>query len=261
MKVVILAGGFGSRLSEETGLRPKPMVEIGGMPILWHIMKIYSSYGFHDFIVCAGYMQSFIKEWFSNYFLYTSDVTFDFTSGENKIVVNNTQTESWCVTVVDTGLHTQTGGRVKRIREYVGNEPFMLTYGDGVGDVDMDALLTFHKAHNKLATISVYNYEQHKGIVEVSEDGYVEKFREKSQQDTELINIGYMVLEPEVFDYIDGDTISFEKEPMERLVDDRQLAAYTHQGFWQCMDTVREKQQLEKYWESGAAPWAVWRKK
>lgn len=259
MKVVILAGGFGTRLSEETGLRPKPMIEIGGMPILWHIMKIYSHYGFHDFIVCAGYRQAFIKEWFANYFLHTSDITFDFTKGQNDIVVHSKHTEPWRVTVVDTGLDTQTGGRIKRVQKYIGNEPFLLTYGDGVGNVDLNALTAFHRSQDRLGTISVYNYEQHKGVVEVGGDGYVDAFREKSEMDGELINIGFMVLEPEVFQYIEGDEISFEKEPMERLVRERQLAAYVHHGFWQCMDTAREKQQLEKYWASGKAPWAVWR--
>ena len=257
MKVVILAGGFGTRLSEETGLRPKPMVEIGGMPILWHIMKIYSSYGFNDFIICAGYMQSFIKQWFSNYFLHTSDITFDF-SQDNKMIIHNRHTEPWKVTVVDTGLNTQTGGRIKRIQNYIGDDPFMLTYGDGVGNIDLSALFEYHRSHGKIGTVSVYNFGQHKGVVEVGQDGSIEAFREKSDLDGDLINIGFMVFEPKVFDYIDGDSDIFEKGPMVKLMDDGQLMGYMHRGFWQCMDTVREKQQLEKMWETDTAQWKVW---
>lgn len=258
MKVVILAGGFGTRISEESAFKPKPMIEIGGMPILWHIMKEYSYYGINEFVICAGYKQHVIKEWFADYFLHTSDITFDFTNG-NEIIVHNKHAEPWKVTVVDTGLHTQTGGRVKRIRDYVGGETFMLTYGDAVGDVNIQELLDFHKSHGKIGTVSVYNFGQNKGVLEIGANGMVDAFREKSDLDGDLINIGFFVFEPVLFDYIDGDTTVFEKEPLNGLVSEGQLAAYTHKGFWQCMDTLREKQQLEKLWESGNAPWKLWK--
>lgn len=258
MKAVILAGGFGTRISEESQFKPKPMIEIGGMPILWHIMKIYSCYGINDFIICAGYKQHLIKEWFSDYFLYRSDVTFDFTEG-NKIVVHNQSLEPWRVTIVDTGLNTMTGGRVKRVQEYIGNETFMLTYGDAVGDINIQALLEFHRRNGKIGTMSVYNFGQNKGVVDIAEDGMVNEFREKSDFDGDLINIGFMVFEPELFQYISGDEIIFEKEPMEALVKRRQLISYVHRGFWQCMDTKREKDRLEKLWESGQAPWKLWK--
>ena len=257
MKVVILAGGFGTRISEESQFKPKPMIEIGGMPILWHIMKEYSHYGFNEFIICAGYRQHVIKEWFADYFLHTSDITFDFTNG-NEMIVHNKHSEPWKVTVVDTGLNTQTGGRVKRIQEYVGNETFMLTYGDAVGDVNIDELLKTHKASGKLGTISVYNFGQNKGVLELSSDGSVEAFREKSDLDGDLINIGYMVFEPQLFDYIPSDSTVFEKEPMDALVKIGQLGSYIHKGFWQCMDTLREKQKLEQLWNNGTAPWKLW---
>lgn len=258
MKLVILAGGFGTRISEEAQYKPKPMLEIGGMPILWHIMKIYSHYGVNEFIICAGYKQHVIKEWFADYFLHTSDVTFDYTKGNNEMIVHNKHAEPWKVTVVDTGLNTMTGGRIKRIREYVGNETFMLTYGDAVGDVDIAALLASHREKKKIGTISMYNFAQSKGVVETSEDGMVEAFREKSDFDGDLINIGFMIFEPAVFDYIEGDTTIFEREPLERLVHEKQLAGYLHKGYWQCMDTLREKQQIEKLWETGRAPWKIW---
>lgn len=257
MKVVILAGGFGTRISEESQFKPKPMIDIGGMPILWHIMKGYAAYGFNEFIICAGYKQHVIKEWFSNYFLHTSDITFDFTDG-NQVVVHNRHAEPWKVTVVDTGLSTQTGGRVKRIRDYVGDEAFMLTYGDAVGDIDISALLDYHKSHGKTGTVSVYNFGQSKGVLEIK-DGEVKAFREKSDLDGDLINIGFMVFEPEFFDCISGDDTILEKSPMEALLKDGQLMAYTHRGFWQCMDTLREKEKLEKLWSSGNAPWKTWR--
>lgn len=257
MKVVILAGGFGTRISEESHLKPKPMIDIGERPILWHIMKGYSSQGFNEFIICAGYKQHVIKEWFADYFLHTSDVTFDFTS-ENSMVIHNKRTEPWKVTIVDTGLNTMTGGRIKRIKDYIGDEPFMLTYGDAVGDVNVQELLKYHKSHGKIGTVSVYNFGQNKGVLELANDGMVKAFREKSDLDGDLINIGFMVMEPAIFDYIDGDSISFEKEPMNRLVADNQLMSYTHKGYWQCMDTLREKQQLEKLWNSGKAPWKIW---
>ena len=258
MKVVILAGGFGTRISEESQFKPKPMIEIGGIPILVHIMRTYSAYGFNEFIICAGYKQHMIKEYFADYFLHTSDVTFDFSNGKNDMTIHHSHAEPWKVTVVDTGLNTMTGGRVKRIREYVGNEPFMLTYGDAVGDVNIAELVEYHKKQGKLGTVSVYNFGQNKGVLEVNEDGSVAAFREKSDFDGDLINIGFMVFQPELFDYIEGDSTVFEQGPMTSLVKMNQLSAYTHKGFWQCMDTVREKEKLEKLWAAGNAPWKVW---
>ncbi|WP_418554572.1 glucose-1-phosphate cytidylyltransferase [Longibaculum muris] len=257
MKTVLLAGGFGTRISEESHLKPKPMIEIGNMPILWHIMKTYSYYGFNEFIICAGYKQEYIKKWFGDYFLHTSDITFDFTNN-NEMIVHNKHAEPWKVTVVDTGLNTQTGGRVRHIKDYVGDETFMLTYGDAVGDVNIRELVEYHKSHGKLGTVSVYNFGQNKGVLEINSDGSVGAFREKSDLDGDLINIGFMVFEPELFDYISGDTIIFEQEPMNALVQQNQLMSYLHKGYWQCMDTLREKQQLEKLWNSGEAPWKVW---
>lgn len=257
MKVVILAGGFGTRISEESAFKPKPMLEIGGMPILWHIMKTYSHYGFNEFIICAGYKQHVIKEWFADYFLHTSDITFDFTNG-NKMIIHNKHTEAWKVTVVDTGLNTMTGGRVKRIRDYVGDETFMLTYGDAVGNVNVTELLDVHKAHGKLGTMSVYNFGQNKGVVEVKADGSITAFREKADLDGDLINIGFMVFEPAIFDLIEGDETVFEKQPLAMLVEQKQLTAYVHKGYWQCMDTLREKQKLEQLWNTNQAPWKIW---
>lgn len=257
MKVVLLAGGLGTRISEESQFRPKPMIEIGGMPILWHIMKLYSYYGFCDFVVCAGYKQHMIKEWFNNYFLYTSDVTFDFT-GEEKIILHEQHSEPWRVTVVDTGLNTMTGGRIKRIQKYVGNEPFMLTYGDGVCDVNVRKLVEFHRNHGKLATLTAVKLQQSKGVLDIGGDNAVRAFREKSARDSAPINAGFMVLEPQVFDYIEGDSCVFEQDPLTRLASEGQLMSYQHTGFWQCMDTEREKKELEKLWENGNAPWKVW---
>lgn len=257
MKVVILAGGFGTRITEESHLKPKPMLEIGEKPILWHIMKGYSHYGYNEFIICAGYKQHVIKEWFADYFLHTSDVTFDFTSG-NEMIVHHKKIEPWKVTIVDTGLNTMTGGRVKRIKEYVGNETFMLTYGDAVSNININELVAYHKQHGQAATISVYNFGQTKGIVEVNADGSVGTFREKADSDGDLINVGFMVLDPVVFDYIEGDQTVLEKEPLNRLVADGQVNAYIHRGYWQCMDTLREKKKLEQQLESGKAPWKVW---
>ena len=257
MKVVLLAGGFGTRFSEESEYKPKPMIEIGGMPIIWHIMKEYSHYGHNDFIICAGYKQHMIKEWFGDYFFHTSDITFDFTEG-NKVIIHNQHSEPWKVTVVDTGLHTMTGGRIKRIQKYVGDEAFMLTYGDGVCDVDMDKLLEFHKSHGKIATLTSVKIQQQKGILDIGGDNAVRSFREKSINDSMPVNAGYMVLEPAVFDYIDGDDSIFEKEPIEQLAKEGELMSYNHEGFWQCMDTKREKDILEKMWNSGTAPWKMW---
>lgn len=258
MKVVLLAGGFGTRISEESHFKPKPMVNLGGMPILWHIMKLYSHYGYNEFIICAGYKQHVIKEYFADYFLHTSDITYDFTNGTNEMTVHRNTSESWKVTVVDTGLNTMTGGRVKRVKEYVGDEPFILTYGDGVSNLNIDKLVEFHKSHSKLVTMSAYNAGQRFGVLDIDVDGHIREFREKTQGDGSLINIGFMVCQPEFIDYIEGDDTVLEKAPLENVARDGQLMAYKHTGFWQCMDTVREKEQLEKLWASGQAPWKVW---
>lgn len=258
MKVVILAGGFGTRISDESQFKPKPMVELGGKPILWHIMKLYSFYGFNDFIICAGYKQHVIKEYFADYFLHTSDITFDFTNGKNEMIVHHNNAERWKVTVVDTGLYTMTGGRVKRIKEYIGDEPFMLTYGDGVSDLNISSLLEFHQSHGKMVTISAYNVGQRFGVLDMDENGNINEFREKIKGDGNMINIGYMVCNPEFIDYIEGDTTVLEKKPLENAARNHQLVAYKHEGFWQCMDTAREKQQLEQMLETGNAPWMVW---
>lgn len=258
MKVVILAGGFGTRISEESHLKPKPMLGIGDRPILWHIMKEYSKYGFNDFIICLGYKAYVIKEYFADYYLHTSDVTFDIAN--NKMTVHNNYAEPWTVTLVDTGLHTMTGGRIKRIQKYVGNEPFMLTYGDGVSDVDISKLVEFHNSHDKIATMTAINAGQRFGVLVTDDNNNIKAFREKNMQtDGNWINGGYMVLNPEVFDYIrDDDSVVFEKEPLENLAKDGQLMAYKHDGFWKCMDTLRDKNQLEEMWNSGNAPWKVW---
>lgn len=256
MKVVILAGGFGTRISEESQFKPKPMVEIGGQPILWHIMKEYSYYGYNDFIICAGYKQHVIKEWFRNYFLYNSDITFDLTE-EYKMVVHDKHAEPWKVTVVDTGLNTMTGGRIKRIQKYIGNERFFLTYGDGVCDVNMNDVLAYHEKMGKIATTTSVKLAQNKGVMDIS-NGMVTSFREKSDNDSARINGGYMVLEPEIFNYLIDDTTVFEREPMEKLAEEGQLAAYLYDGFWQCMDTKREKEELENLIVSGNAPWIKW---
>lgn len=257
MKVVLLAGGLGTRISEESQYKPKPMLEIGGMPILWHIMKHYSAYGYNEFIVCAGYKQHIIKEWFADYFLHTSDITFDFTEG-NRMIVHNQHCEPWKVTVVDTGINTMTGGRVKRIQRYVGDESFMLTYGDGVCDVDIAKLVEFHKSHGKLATLTSIIQEQQKGVLDIAWDNSVRAFREKSLSDGAPINAGYMVFSPKVFDYIQGDQTVLEREPLQKLAEKGELMSYSHAGFWQCMDTKREKDMLETLWENGKAPWKVW---
>ena len=257
MKVVILAGGFGTRISEESYLKPKPMIEIGERPILWHIMKGYSHYGFHDFIICCGYKQHMIKEYFADYFLHNSDITFDF-SDNNKMIVHNNVAEPWRVTLVDTGLNTMTGGRVKRIQNYVGNEPFMLTYGDGVSNVPIDQLVAYHKSHGKIATMTAVSVGQRFGVLSLKEDNTITSFREKSTDDSSKINAGFMVLEPEIFDYIEGDSTVFEKEPLEAVAKKGELKAFIHNGFWQCMDTQREKEKLEEFWQSGNAPWKVW---
>lgn len=258
MKVVLLAGGFGSRISEESIYKPKPMIEIGGMPILWHIMKEFAYYGHTEFIICAGYKQEYIKEWFANYFLYNSDVSFDFRNGQNEMTIHESHLEPWKVTVVDTGYNTMTGGRIKRVQKYIGNEPFFMTYGDGVCDVDINKLLDFHKTHGKKATLTAVKMKQEKGVLEITKDMAVRSFREKNASDSAPINAGYMVLEPSVFDYIDGDSQPFEREPLERLAKEGELMSYIHEGFWQCMDNIREKNLLEKLLENGTAPWKKW---
>ncbi len=257
MKVVILAGGFGTRISEESHLRPKPMIEIGGMPIMWHIMKIYSSFGYNDFIICCGYKQQVIKEFFNDYYLHGSDLTFDF-SKENSMKIHTNCSEPWRVTVVDTGLDTMTGGRVKRIQKYVGDEPFMLTYGDGVSDVNLKELESFHRSHGKIGTLTAINAGQRFGVLGMGDSGLVTAFREKRDSDGSLINGGFMMFNPDFFDYLEDDSTVLEQEPMERLASDGQLMAFRHEGFWQCMDTQRDKERLESLWESGKAPWRLW---
>ena len=255
MKVVILAGGFGTRISEESYLRPKPMIEIGGQPILWHIMKLYSYYGFNDFIICLGYKGYMIKEYFADYFLHTSDVTFDLAKNEMKVHKNSA--EPWKVTLIDTGLNTMTGGRIKRIQPYVGNEPFMMTYGDGVSNINISNLLDFHRKHGKIGTLTAVQPDGRFGVLDLN-GNRVNNFREKNKEDMGLINAGYMVFQPEIFDYLIDDNTVFENEPLEKLAAQGELLAYRHYGFWQCMDTQRDKKKLEGLWESGNALWKVW---
>lgn len=257
MKVVILSGGLGTRISEESHLKPKPMIEIGEYPILVHIMRIYACQGFNDFVVCAGYKQKVIKEYFANFDVYTNDVTFDFSN--NTVIKHNKPKFDWCVTVANTGLNTQTAGRILRVKDYLNdNEPFMLTYGDAVGDIDLNKVLESHKKSKKLATICVYNFEQNKGVIDIDKNGNVKQFREKSDLDGNLINIGFMIIEPKVLDMIKGDGDVFEKDILPKLALDGQLNAYIHNGFWQCMDTLREKQLLEKLYSSDKCPWRIW---
>ncbi|MCI5874700.1 MAG: glucose-1-phosphate cytidylyltransferase [Clostridiales bacterium] len=257
MKVVLLAGGFGTRISEESHLKPKPMIEIGGQPILWHIMKEYSAYGFNEFVICAGYKQQVIKEYFANYYLHRSDITFDFTA-ENEMVVHNNVAEPWKVSIVDTGLNTMTGGRIKRVKDYIGDETFMLTYGDGVCDINIQKLYEFHKQSGKLATMTAIQPGGRFGTLDIDADNTIERFSEKRKEDGGWINGGYMVIEPEVIDYIEGDQTVFEREPLERLAAEGQLQAYKHDGFWQCMDTLRDKTLLEELLEQNKAPWKIW---
>ena len=257
MKTVILAGGFGTRISEQSHLIPKPMIEIGERPILWHIMKYYSAFGHNDFIICCGYKQYVIKEYFADYYLHTSDVTFDFSS-ENKMTVHSNSSEPWKVTIVDTGLNTMTGGRIKRVRDYIGDETFLLTYGDGVADIDINRLINFHKEHGKTATITAVQPGGRFGMLDIRDDHQIISFKEKSKEDGGWINGGFMVLEPEVMNYISGDDSVFERQPMEKLTAEQQLMACRHDGFWQCMDTLRDKELLEKMWASGNAPWKAW---
>jgi glucose-1-phosphate cytidylyltransferase len=257
MKVVILAGGFGTRISEESHLKPKPMIEIGGRPILWHVMKIYSNFGFNDFIICLGYKGYAIKEYFAHYFLHESNVTFDFSNGNQRIVHEHTA-EPWKVTLVDTGFETMTGGRVKRIQPYVGDEPFMLTYGDGVGDVDIREVVEFHRKHGRLATMTATQPSGRFGALKLDEDGRVDSFQEKPKGDGAWINAGFFVMQPEVFNYIRDDGTVLEREPLESLAREAQLMSYKHHGFWQPMDTLRDKTLLEDLIKSGKAPWMLW---
>lgn len=256
MKVLILAGGYGTRLSEATDLKPKPMVEIGGKPILWHILKIYSHYGYNDFIILLGYKGYVIKEYFANYFLHQSDVTFDLK--QNSMHVHQNSSENWKVTLVETGLDTLTGGRIKRASDYIGNEPFMLTYGDGVANVDLSKLAEFHLQHGKLVSMTAIQPEGRFGSLDLVNNTQVRSFIEKPKGDNAWINGGFFVCQPEVLSYIEGDHTIFEREPLEKLSKDNQLQAFKHDGFWQCMDTLRDKTRLEEEWASGNAGWKVW---
>ena len=257
MKVVILAGGLGTRISEESHLKPKPMIEIGDKPILWHVMKTYSHYGFNDFVICLGYKGYVIKEFFADYYLHSSDITFDMTN--NQMVVHDNFSEPWKVTLVDTGLNTMTGGRVKRIQQYIGNESFMLTYGDGVADININKLVDFHQSHGKIATLTAVQPDGRFGVLDIDDDNNnINAFREKSKDDGGWINGGFMVFQPEIFDYIDDDSTVLEKAPLETLALKGELSAYKHKGFWQCMDTQRDKFHLEELIASDKAPWRIW---
>ena len=257
MKVLLLAGGMGTRLSEETDIRPKPMVEVGGRPILWHIMKLYSHFGHRDFVVLLGYKGYFIKEYFANYFLHQSDVTIDLTT--NKLEVHNNGSEPWRITLLDTGESTMTGGRIKRAQPYVGDHPFMLTYGDGLSNIDMAAQLEFHRAHGKTITMAAVQPDGRFGTFESQPDGTVTRFLEKPRGDGSWINGGFFICEPKVFDYIqDGDPTVFEQRPLQELAADGQMVAFNHNGFWKCMDTLRDKKELNDLWVGGAAPWKLW---
>lgn len=258
MKVVIFAGGLGTRLAEETDTRPKPMVEIGGKPILWHIMKVYSTYGFNEFIICLGYKGFLIKEYFMQYYLHNSDITIEL--GKNKLDVHYTAAESFTVTLVDTGLNTKTAGRLKKVQKYIGNEDFMLTYGDGVADIDLKQLLAFHQTHGKIATVTAVQPEARFGGMDLGPDGMVLNFKEKPRGDGKWINGGFFVLKPDVFNYLSGDMddVMWEDAPLEKLSNDQQLRAFRHQGFWKCMDAMRDKLELESLWQTNQAKWKVW---
>jgi len=256
MKVVILAGGLGTRLSEETIIKPKPMVEIGDKPILWHIMKTYSVHGFNEFVICLGYKGYVIKEYFSNYILHHSDVIVDLK--DNSIKMLNNQAEPWCVTLVDTGTNTMTGGRIKRVYDHVKDETFMLTYGDGVSDIDIKELVKFHKGHGKYCTLTAVQPSGRFGALSIIDDNLIDSFMEKPRGDGAWINGGFMVCEPQVFNYIDGDSTIWEREPLERIASDRQLAAFKHSGYWKPMDTVRDKMELDNAWREGHAEWKTW---
>jgi glucose-1-phosphate cytidylyltransferase len=258
MKVVIFAGGLGTRISEETDTRPKPMVEVGGKPILWHIMKIYSHFGFNEFIICLGYKGYVIKEYFMHYFLHNSDITIDIAN--NKVETHDSNTEAFKVTLVDTGLNTKTAGRLRQVQKYIGNEDFMLTYGDGVCDINLEELVQFHKAHNKIATVTSIQLDARFGGMDVGTDGEVLSFREKAKDESKWINGGFFVLKPEVFNYLKGDVnnMMWEDEPLESLANDNELIAYRHHGFWKCMDALRDKIELEDLWKHNQAKWKVW---
>jgi glucose-1-phosphate cytidylyltransferase len=257
VKVVILAGGFGTRISEESGVKPKPMVEIGGKPILWHIMQIYSSYGLNDFVICCGYKSHVVKEYFARYYLYSSDLTFDLAN--NDMQIQNNDAEPWRVTLVETGDKTMTGGRLKRVKDYLDNETFCLTYGDGVSNVNISDVIDFHRAQGVLATLTAAQPPGRFGAFQLHHDeNLVKSFKEKPDGDGAWVNSGFFVLEPAVMDYIEGDSITWEKQPMEALAADNQLAAYRHHGFWQPMDTLRDKHVLEDLWQAGNPPWKVW---
>jgi glucose-1-phosphate cytidylyltransferase len=258
MKVVIFAGGLGTRISEETDVRPKPMVEIGGKPIIWHIMKIYSHYGYNDFIICLGYKGYIIKEYFMNYFIHNSDVTIELKT--NKVKIHDTSSEAFTVTLVETGSDTKTAGRLKQVQKYIGDEDFMLTYGDGVCNVNVKDLVAFHKAHGKIATVTSIKMDSRFGGMDVNDQGEVTSFREKARDESKWINGGFFVLKPEVFKYLDGDmkNMMWEDRPLERLSEDKELVAYRHEGFWKCMDALRDKIELEDFWNNNDAKWKVW---
>lgn len=256
MKVVILAGGFGTRLTEESDVKPKPMVEIGGKPIIWHIMKTYSHYGFNDFVILLGYKGYIIKEYFSNYFLHQSDITFDMLN--NKMEVHENKSEPWRITLIDTGINTMTGGRIKRAQKYIGDETFMLTYGDGLADINIRSLLDFHKAHEKTMTMTAVQPGGRFGALNIQSDNRVCNFIEKPKGDGSWINGGYFVCEPAIFKYINGDETILEGEPLEKLASQDQIFAYKHSSFWCCMDTPRDKRELVRLWDSGSAPWVTW---
>ena len=257
MKVLILAGGYGTRISEETSIRPKPMVEIGGKPILWHIMKIYSSFGYNEFVILVGYMGYSIKEYFANYFLHNSDVTIDLSN--NSMEVHRNNSEPWKVTILETGINTMTGGRIKRAKDYVGNETFMLTYGDGVSDVNIKQLVQFHNAHGKTITMTAVQPEGRFGSLEIEGNNRVHSFKEKPKGDSKWINGGFFICEAKVFDYIEGDSTIFEQVPLEALAEEGELYSYKHDGFWRCMDTLSDKQSLNKIWSEGTAKWKLWK--
>ncbi len=257
MKVVILAGGFGTRISEETELKPKPMIEIGGKPIIWHIMKSYSHYGFNDFVICLGYKGYMIKEYFDNYYLHQCNITYDF-NNRNKKTIHSRSVEPWKITLVDTGTDTMTGGRVKRIQEYIGNETFMLTYGDGLSNIPIDKLVNYHKGHGKSATITAIQPSGRFGILNMDEEDNVKSFMEKPKGDDSWVNGGFFVLEPVVFELISGDVTIWEREPLEKLAKTNNLKAYRHDGFWQSMDTLRDKKFLDGMWKTGNAVWKIW---
>lgn len=256
MKVVILAGGFGTRLSEATHLIPKPMVEIGGKPILWHIMKIYSHFGINEFVICCGYKQYVIKEYFANYFCHNCDMTVDLS--DNTVQIHDNHSESWKVTMVDTGLNTMTGGRIKRVQQYIDNEPFLMTYGDGLADVNIQTTIEAHQKSGKILSVMAFQPSGRLGVLDIEDDGTISSFLEKPTEGGTWINAGFFVCEPEIFDYLEGDHEMFEREPMQRILAVRQMHAYRHNGFWQPMDTLRDNSELNKLWDAGDAPWKVW---